>query len=101
MRALAAQGAEPCPNEIPSDLLAANCIPPGFMVQTGWDIVCDYYQARARQSGIALQSVICPTCSVVVMVENVNSALFVHHRPLCLRNGILRHGSVFVTKALW
>ncbi|CAN0484526.1 unnamed protein product [Laminaria digitata] len=44
MRALAAQGAKPCPNEIPSDLLAANCIPPGFMVQTGWDIVCDYYQ---------------------------------------------------------
>ncbi|CAB1117921.1 unnamed protein product [Ectocarpus sp. CCAP 1310/34] len=44
MRKLAAQGAKPCPNEIPSDLLAANCIPPGFMVQTGWDIVCDYYQ---------------------------------------------------------
>ena len=65
MRALAAQGAEPCPNEIPSDLLAANCIPPGFMVQTGWDIVCDYYQARARQSGIALQSIICPTCAVL------------------------------------
>jgi 3'-phosphoadenosine 5'-phosphosulfate synthase len=30
--------------EIPSDLLEANCIPPGFMVQSGWDIVCDYYQ---------------------------------------------------------
>lgn len=30
--------------EIPSDLLAANCIPPGFMVQSGWEIVCDYYQ---------------------------------------------------------
>ncbi|CAN0477334.1 unnamed protein product, partial [Discosporangium mesarthrocarpum] len=44
MRALAAQGAKPCPSDIPSDLLAANCIPPGFMVQTGWDIVCDYYQ---------------------------------------------------------
>ncbi|CAM9315825.1 unnamed protein product [Ectocarpus sp. 13 AM-2016] len=44
MRKLAAQGAKPCPNDIPSDLLAANCIPPGFMVQTGWDIVCDYYQ---------------------------------------------------------
>ncbi|CBJ26660.1 similar to 3-phosphoadenosine 5-phosphosulfate synthase 2 isoform 2 [Ectocarpus siliculosus] len=44
MRQLAAQGAKPCPNDIPSDLLAANCIPPGFMVQTGWDIVCDYYQ---------------------------------------------------------
>jgi 3'-phosphoadenosine 5'-phosphosulfate synthase len=48
MRKLAAQGAEPCDvsrgKEIPSDLLAANCIPPGFMVQTGWDVVCDYYQ---------------------------------------------------------
>ena len=50
MRALAAQGAKPCPNEIPSDLLAANCIPPGFMVQTGWDIVCDYYQVPRRQT---------------------------------------------------
>eukprot|EP00611_Tribonema_gayanum_P024099 TRINITY_DN5228_c0_g2_i1.p1 TRINITY_DN5228_c0_g2~~TRINITY_DN5228_c0_g2_i1.p1 ORF type:complete len:669 (-),score=271.97 TRINITY_DN5228_c0_g2_i1:664-2670(-) len=46
MRKLAAQGARPCPidQSIPSDLLAANCIPPGFMVQSGWDIVCDYYQ---------------------------------------------------------
>ncbi|CAM9525447.1 unnamed protein product [Phaeothamnion confervicola] len=44
MRKLAAQGARPCPSTIPSDLLAANCIPPGFMVQSGWDIVCDYYQ---------------------------------------------------------
>eukprot|EP00620_Florenciella_sp_RCC1587_P021806 CAMPEP_0182556594 /NCGR_PEP_ID=MMETSP1324-20130603/806_1 /TAXON_ID=236786 /ORGANISM="Florenciella sp., Strain RCC1587" /LENGTH=1013 /DNA_ID=CAMNT_0024768507 /DNA_START=30 /DNA_END=3071 /DNA_ORIENTATION=- len=43
MRALAAQHATPCPDPIPSDLLAANCIPPNFMVQTGWDIVCDYY----------------------------------------------------------
>lgn len=44
MRALARQGATPCPNQIPNDLLEANCIPPGFMVQRGWDIVCDYYQ---------------------------------------------------------
>jgi 3'-phosphoadenosine 5'-phosphosulfate synthase len=48
MRKLAAQGAKPCDisngQDIPSDLLAANCIPPGFMVQSGWDIVCDYYQ---------------------------------------------------------
>ena len=43
MRKLAAQGAKPCDisdgKEIPSDLLAANCIPPGFMVQAGWEIV--------------------------------------------------------------
>eukprot|EP00981_Chlorochromonas_danica_P001319 scaffold284_cov247-Ochromonas_danica.AAC.5 len=48
MRKLAAQGAIPCDvsngKEIPSDLLGANCIPPGFMVQSGWEIVCDYYQ---------------------------------------------------------
>lgn len=48
MRKLAAQGATQCDvsygKEIPSDLLEANCIPPGFMVQSGWDIVCDYYQ---------------------------------------------------------
>lgn len=48
MRKLAAQGAQPCDvshgRDIPSDLLAENCIPPGFMVQSGWDIVCDYYQ---------------------------------------------------------
>ena len=43
MRKLAAQGAKPCDisngKTIPSDLLAANCIPPGFMVQSGWEIV--------------------------------------------------------------
>lgn len=48
MRKLAAAGATPCDvsngKEIPSDLLAANCVPPGFMVQSGWEIVCDYYQ---------------------------------------------------------
>jgi 3'-phosphoadenosine 5'-phosphosulfate synthase len=48
MRKLAANGATPCDitngKEIPSDLVAANCVPPGFMVPTGWDIVCDYYQ---------------------------------------------------------
>mmetsp|Transcript_2442 Transcript_2442/g.3567 ORF Transcript_2442/g.3567 Transcript_2442/m.3567 type:complete len:1057 (+) Transcript_2442:150-3320(+) len=46
MRKLAAQGAKPCPKDkpIPSDLLASNCIPPGFMVPSGWAIVCDYYQ---------------------------------------------------------
>ncbi|CAM9843899.1 unnamed protein product, partial [Chrysoparadoxa australica] len=48
MRTLAKQGAVPCPiNEpLPEDdqLLAANCIPPGFMAQAGWEIVCDYYQ---------------------------------------------------------
>lgn len=48
MRKLAAQGAVPCDisngKDIPSDLLSENCIPPGFMVQSGWDIVCNYYQ---------------------------------------------------------
>jgi 3'-phosphoadenosine 5'-phosphosulfate synthase len=48
MRALARAGATPCDvshgKQIPSDLEAANCVPPGFMVQSGWEIVCDYYQ---------------------------------------------------------
>ena len=44
MRALARQGAVPCTDPIPSDLLAANCVPQGFMVPSGWAIVCDYYQ---------------------------------------------------------
>ena len=37
MRALAAQGAEFCVADkpLPDDLLAANCVPPGFMVQSG------------------------------------------------------------------
>jgi 3'-phosphoadenosine 5'-phosphosulfate synthase len=48
MRKLAANGATPCDvsggKGIPSDLIAENCIPPGFMVQSGWEIVSDYYQ---------------------------------------------------------
>jgi len=44
MRALARQGATPCSDPIPSDLLSANCVPQGFMVPSGWAIVCDYYQ---------------------------------------------------------
>jgi len=43
MRKLAAIGAKPCPLQIPSDLIKAKCIPPGFMVEKGWDIVSDYY----------------------------------------------------------
>jgi len=48
MRTLAAHGASICDvsnnQPIPSDLVEANCVPPGFMVQSGWEIVCDYYQ---------------------------------------------------------
>ncbi|EOD33817.1 inorganic pyrophosphatase [Emiliania huxleyi CCMP1516] len=43
MRKLAALAAKPCPPTIPSDLIASKCIPPGFMVQKGWEIVSDYY----------------------------------------------------------
>ena len=43
MRKLAALGAQPCPLQIPSDLIKAKCIPPGFMVDKGWKIVSDYY----------------------------------------------------------
>eukprot|EP01033_Poteriospumella_lacustris_P002066 gene2066-1505_t len=48
MRKLAANGATPCDvshgKEIPSDLIEANCVPPGFMSPSGWAVVCDYYQ---------------------------------------------------------
>ena len=46
MRKLAALGAKPCPPQIPSDLIKEKCIPPGFMVQKGWEIVSDYYQRQ-------------------------------------------------------
>ena len=43
-----------CGATIPSDLLAAKCIPPGFMVQKGWEIVSDYYQRQktVRHAGL-------------------------------------------------
>jgi len=53
MRKLAALGAKPCPPTIPSDLIAAKCIPPGFMVEKGWGIVSDYYQKLAAKGGAA------------------------------------------------
>lgn len=44
MRLLARNGAVACTLPMPSDVVAANCVPPGFMVPTGWAIVVDYYQ---------------------------------------------------------
>lgn len=45
MRLLARNGAVPCsPTDIPTDLVGANCVPSGFMVPKGWDIVVDYYR---------------------------------------------------------
>lgn len=45
MRLLARNGAVPCPaDDIPTDLVAANCVPRGFMVPKGWDGVVDYYK---------------------------------------------------------
>ncbi len=44
MRMLARNGATPCPTPMPTDVVAANCVPPGFMVPSGWSIVVDYYQ---------------------------------------------------------
>lgn len=46
MRKLASLGAKACPLQIPSDLIASNCIPPGFMVDKGWKIVSDYYMRQ-------------------------------------------------------
>lgn len=45
MRLLAKNGATPCSStNIPTDLVAANCVPPGFMVPKGWNQVVDYYR---------------------------------------------------------
>jgi 3'-phosphoadenosine 5'-phosphosulfate synthase len=45
MRLLARNGAVPCsPTNIPTDLVESNCVPSGFMVPKGWDIVVDYYK---------------------------------------------------------
>jgi 3'-phosphoadenosine 5'-phosphosulfate synthase len=45
MRLLAKNGATPCsPTSIPTDLVAANCVPSGFMVPKGWNQVVDYYR---------------------------------------------------------
>jgi 3'-phosphoadenosine 5'-phosphosulfate synthase len=45
MRLLARNGATLCsPTNIPTDLVAANCVPSGFMVPKGWDQVVDYYK---------------------------------------------------------
>ena len=45
MRLLARNGAHPCsPTDIPTDLVGANCVPSGFMVPKGWDMVVDYYK---------------------------------------------------------
>jgi 3'-phosphoadenosine 5'-phosphosulfate synthase len=43
MRGLARAQATPCPDHVPTDLVEANCVPNGFMVPKGWDIVTDYY----------------------------------------------------------
>jgi 3'-phosphoadenosine 5'-phosphosulfate synthase len=45
MRLLARNGATPCSSHnIPTDLVAANCVPSGFMVPEGWKKVVDYYR---------------------------------------------------------
>lgn len=45
MRLLASNGAVPCSaTNIPTDLVAANCIPSGFMVPDGWNQVVEYYK---------------------------------------------------------
>jgi 3'-phosphoadenosine 5'-phosphosulfate synthase len=45
MRLLARNGAVPCSaTDIPADLIEANCIPSGFMVPDGWNLVVDYYK---------------------------------------------------------
>ncbi|GAB5367969.1 hypothetical protein AAMO2058_001277700 [Amorphochlora amoebiformis] len=45
MRAMARKGVKPCAGEIPDDWEdTLNCVPPGFMVPDGWQIMIEYYQ---------------------------------------------------------
>ncbi len=44
MRNLARNGAQLCKGKLPSDPVKANCVPPGFMPPSGWEIMKDYYQ---------------------------------------------------------
>ena len=65
MRTLAKNGAHTCDKNIPSDLVASNCVPPGFMVPTGWDIVCKYYQDVGNEKWVPYS---------IINVENPNLA---------------------------
>jgi 3'-phosphoadenosine 5'-phosphosulfate synthase len=76
MRMLAAQGATPCDisngKDIPSDLLAANCIPPGFMVQSGWKIVCEFYQNEKSDAWVPFSVMMAePLVAAAVQHEGV------------------------------
>ncbi|KAH9100385.1 hypothetical protein LEN26_015906 [Aphanomyces euteiches] len=45
MRYMAKEGLQPCDDEIPSTWEdKPTCVPPGFMVQSGWDLMIQYYQ---------------------------------------------------------
>jgi len=46
MRLLARNGAHPCDSHLSqnTDLVEQNCVPSGFMVPKGWDMVVDYYK---------------------------------------------------------
>ena len=49
MRLLAKNGAHLCsPDNIPTDLVEANCVPSGFMVPKGWEKVVDYYKNQGN-----------------------------------------------------
>eukprot|EP00472_Partenskyella_glossopodia_P011562 CAMPEP_0197530552 /NCGR_PEP_ID=MMETSP1318-20131121/32196_1 /TAXON_ID=552666 /ORGANISM="Partenskyella glossopodia, Strain RCC365" /LENGTH=969 /DNA_ID=CAMNT_0043086441 /DNA_START=59 /DNA_END=2968 /DNA_ORIENTATION=+ len=53
MRALAKKGAPPCPDHIPDNWEETKpCIPNGFMVKRGWDMMCEYYQDMANTKWI-------------------------------------------------
>ena len=64
MRKLAALGATPCLDPIPSDLVAAKCIPPGFMVPTGWQVMVDYYQNKDTKTWVPWSKMVSPVPSI-------------------------------------
>eukprot|EP00466_Bigelowiella_natans_P003779 jgi/Bigna1/36346/e_gw1.14.169.1 len=53
MRALAKKGAPPCPDSIPANWEETKpCIPNGFMVKRGWELMIQYYQDPANTKWI-------------------------------------------------
>ncbi|OQS06419.1 APS kinase/ATP sulfurlyase/pyrophosphatase fusion protein [Thraustotheca clavata] len=53
MRLMAKLGLQPCNGEIPMDWESnPTCVPPGFMAQSGWDLMIQYYQQPDAPSNI-------------------------------------------------
>jgi 3'-phosphoadenosine 5'-phosphosulfate synthase len=80
MRLLAKNGATPCSKtNIPTDLVAANCVPSGFMVPNGWNGVVDYYKNvddTARWTPWSQPHVPAPACKSTIQIGKFGQKSF-------------------------